>query len=670
MRVVISKSIGFLLLIVCSSGVLGVCQSNILPPDEEQYRRLLELIAREQHSQVIEEGKKLLKQYPRHYATYLQMAVSANASQQLPQLRAWFEGLASQEPVVPMAYTGVGITYELQQNYPTAVTYYRRCLDVLPEAEAVMVLLTRNYVLRQKKATEAQLYLKTFVAAHPDLASGYYGLGLYLGLTNQFDDALAALNRAIEINPNEPNFYYEKASTLSNAGRYLEALTALQICLQVVQREPRIDSEKAALGLLGTTYRRLGRITEASETLSRSLLVASATGDVTTEVFVLTQLGILYMRQAEYTKSLQAWQQAYALTQKNPKAGSPQRHLGSMGDIYYAIGNPTAAQQHYEEALALSIKNEDLVNQSSVLKSLGRFYTDQNELQQALSTYQQALGLAKRRQNKLIEVETLVALTDLQRQLKNFALGTEHGRAALQLARELNYIESEGDACNALGALHWQAGELGSAQEYFQTALMIPTERSSPRLIWQAHSGLAAVYEKKQQFELAREHYRKAVEVMEQVRAQLGADEQKTGFFQSKITVYERLVNVLARLAQQQPNQSYMAEAFHYAERARARTLLEALQGAVVKIEQQLDPDLLARQSALQNRLTQAEASLRALKPEDKEKLKVLGTQLNKTIEEYSAWQTEVRRRHPRLADLRYLEPLTVGQVQQLLKQK
>ena len=381
--------------------------------------------------------------------------------------------------------------------------------------------------------------------------------------------------------------------------------------------------------------------------------------------------------QNNYPQALEYWRQALEISKtiksrKAPIKTYPQHHIGGIGDVYYQLGDLSAAEQAYLEALTLSVEVKDEENQSSVLQSLGDLYTRQGKLSEALNVSQQALALGEKNNNRANQLGALNSLSALYRQMG------EAGKAMEYVQRSLKILEGrpnplwEGESFNNLGLLHLRFNELPQALSAFKRTLTIDPSTMSPGVVWQAHSGLADAYFQLGQLDKAREHYQQAIEVMESVRARLGGEAEKASFFQDKIEVFKKQVAVLLDPRLKSVGMDRAAEAFNYAERARARALFDLLAEAKIDVEQNVAPDLLKRKQELQGRISQLTAQLikeRSQEPakQDKTKIAELDKSLNQADADLGDWLRELRGRNPRYAALKYPQPTTLPATQRLL---
>ena len=213
----------------------------------------------------------------------------------------------------------------------------------------------------------------------PNDAAALSRLGTVYDLMNRPDDAIAAYQKAIDIQPGDYRnyldfglFYYYRgryreaenlmrrvtvraprltvghgnlAAILSDQGRYSEAETELLTSLGIKETQP-------ALNNLGFLYRYIGRDNDALQYFQKSLAVGPAT------VILYLNLGDTYRHLGRDRDAREYYQRGSALAQRelavNPRAFLSRSYLA----LFWArLGDPNQAQ--YEMAQALSISPEN-----------------------------------------------------------------------------------------------------------------------------------------------------------------------------------------------------------------------------------------------------------------------------------------------------------------------
>jgi tetratricopeptide (TPR) repeat protein len=128
---------------------------------------------------------------------------------------------------------------QLDQSANTAVTELQAALAALPETDnnrgLVLARLGEAYELTEKYADAVTTYQQA-VAAKPDPAS-YNNLGNSLARTGKVDEALAAYQKAIELDPTNTAMYWRNfAVGLYNSGRIKESVEPLK---RATEADPR-----------------------------------------------------------------------------------------------------------------------------------------------------------------------------------------------------------------------------------------------------------------------------------------------------------------------------------------------------------------------------------------------------------------------------------------------
>lgn len=663
---------------------LGQPDSNRLPANEH-YNLILRLMARQDNAQAFEEGRKLIARAPSFEHTYGWFAIAASRAQRLDEAQTFLEAQLANTPPNPLAYFGIGLICQQRKDLPSAIEYFQRSLRALPEHERAYYMLVNAWRdLKQPQASEA--FLKSALAAQPQNASAHYGLGYHYFQHQQADAALAELETAITLNALLADAYVAKALVLSSRGRYAEALPAIQQGLQVAEAKQDEERQRTILALQSRTELQLGFYAEALSTLSKTLALAQKVGDQYIEENSLSQIASVNYRQDNYAQAEHYWRQALAIARQLKVGGFASYHLGNLGELRYRLGDIPGALDFYQQALDSAVLPRDLRNRIDVLMSIGGIRAVQRNFKEAAAIFEEALPLAQQLKSPSLQATGFNSLAELYAQSGDFLKALVAVQQAVKLAQESSTPALLGRSLNNLGAIRLRLGEVSLSLQARQEALVVGESKNSPLTVWQAQVGLAICYEKLGQPDQALKHYRKAIEVMERVRAQLSGEEEKAGFFQDKNEAYKQLIALL--LAPPRPTTAAItaggdqatrrrdeAEAFHYAERARARAFLDLLAEAKVNLDQDLAPDLLARRQELQKQISQLNSQLlkeRAQESakQDQAKIAELEKGLGRAEADESEWRREARRRNPRYADLKYPEPLTLVETQQMLDER
>jgi CHAT domain-containing protein/Tfp pilus assembly protein PilF len=633
-------------------------------------------VAQDKYEQAIAESKVLLEAFPNYHNAYLTLALAAMESGQLDATRNWLELRLASVPTRPTAYVGLALLCNVKRDFGGAIENYLHYFNEVQRDDQVTELLASDYFFG-KKGTDGEGYFKSRLTTESTRASGHLGLGVLYAFMDRRSEALANLDQVIALDPHNLISVYYKSIVLGRAGRYSEAVETLLVCLPLLQANPDDSRQRLVLNQLGGLYWRAGNYYEAETTLNRVVALTRAAGDMRGEERALSQIATVNFLQSRYPEAMEYWRQALEVSKlvnslRTKLKSHPQRHIGSIGDAQFQLGDLAAAEQSYLESLSLSVEAKDEGNQSSVLQSLGDLYVQQGKLSEALATEEQALALGEKSGDISNQLGALNSLSALHRQMGDTS------KALLYVERALKILEKRNDPLwltesqNNLGLLYLRSGDNTNALSAFEKTLAMDSKLVTPRVMWEAHSGAATANIQLGNLEQARQHYERATDVMENVRAGLGGEQDKAGYFADKIDVYKRLVSLLLSPRINKGNSPNTAIAFHQVERARARAFLDLLAEAKVQVEPNATPELLKRRQELQQHISQLTTQLikdRApeVDKQNQKKIVELERGLDKADAELLEWLRELRRRNPRYAALKYPEPITLSETQRML---
>lgn len=165
-------------------------------------------------------------------------------------------------PMEPRAYYSLGLAYQFRRRYNEALDSFRKAAQVDPSYikafYAQGVLLNRMGQLNEavesfRKAISIQN------ADADDLSKAYAGLGLAFYKQNNFDQAIGAYTKAVELYPRNDDAWYNLAKTYADKKDYKNSVDALR---KATELEPR---NHKYLSALAEKYNRLGNYSQAAQ---------------------------------------------------------------------------------------------------------------------------------------------------------------------------------------------------------------------------------------------------------------------------------------------------------------------------------------------------------------------------------------------------------------------
>lgn len=631
-------------------------------PTADRFLNILTALGKKEYARAVADSEALIRDDPAFPLTYEKLVQAAQRGGQLDQAQTFFNSqLATNNPRVQF---GLGLIHRERGEVAAAIEQYRQCLQLLPEFVPAYIALVNAYGALDR-LSEAE----PFILSLPRTASSRYGLSYLRYTQRRYDDAIELSEQALLIDPHLSESYKTKALSLYARGRNADARQAAQVLLQKVTEPEKIELRLSGLQIAGLTAGVLGDRADGIAELNSAYRGAVAVGNLEMEERIHSQLAYLYDLQKDCVQSLQHAKAALALG-REIKSRYVGRYVGNLGGVYACLGDMTEAINYYNQALEISAdpKSPDSSNLVSLLTNIAE--ANLSNYAEALPLLERALVVSQSITNRTMEMRVRLALGALYQQNGASVKALEQTKAALQLAQQTGVAVPEGNTWNQLGAIHFSMLAIDQAMDAHQHALTIGEQTNTPQVVWQALAGLAAIDAKLGKVEQAVQHYREAIDTIEDVRRRIGISEDRASFFADKVNIYEKLIGLL--IASKGNGKDSAAEAFHYVERARARAFLDLLAEARVEVEQNAGSVLTKRQQELQQRISQLTTQLlkeRSQETSKQDKLKIaeLEKALSHADVELADWLRELRRLNPHYAALKYPEPITLETAQRML---
>jgi tetratricopeptide (TPR) repeat protein len=478
-------------------------------------------------------------------------------------------------------YSYIGDAYKDEQNYGTAHEWYTRAADtnflsasvyskifslggeyagkerinelvklveIIEQDDPVAPILYNTYrdasyqfsIVDNTK--EAIGYLKKAIALKPELQAAKIDLAYeYFKAGNKTD----AITTAIDVTTAEP-FNYSAWLALSyfyeTSGDLNKALDAYQKCIAVR------PAEKAAIyNLIGSMFKNSEKWQEAMEYFKNAI-------EEKPLVTYYENLKSVHEKMNNDEQMIETTQQLA----KHPDAINQYKYYNQLGIYFYQTQNYTEAVKYYQAAIGM--KGEDSV----LYENIGLNFEAAHELSKAEEAYQKAAFLEKekgtyhnrvgyfyytqafkhdtegKKQNYLSKaIEWYLKANEREPQnityISNTALAYEKCNLFAEAANWYQKVlEIEPHNTNILlwaGFCSYKAGKYEGAITHFNFAIEL--EPWSVLL----YDHLGYVYELQQNYAIAEETYRKALNAMDQYKEKVSADSLKADYFHNRIGV-------------------------------------------------------------------------------------------------------------------------------------
>ncbi|HEX3555082.1 MAG TPA: CHAT domain-containing tetratricopeptide repeat protein [Thermoanaerobaculia bacterium] len=460
--------------------------------------------------------------------------------------------------------------------------------------------------------------------------------------------------------------------------------------------EAHIQSNLCALD------RQVGELETALACFQKNLPLFQQIGAVAQEAAILSYLGGIYDDLDRLDEAQASYQQALDLWRSMGDRDGEASMLNNLGTIHRELGEWQEALHFYNQSWEILIDLDDRSLTGTVLNNLGVAYNVLGKQQRALVFLQSALKLYRDADLRSRQIVTLNNLGTAWRGLGNWEKALVFHQQAFELARSLSDVQQQANSRARLAEVHLDRGDPTAALRELDAVVLLLGEKGSHSLriktlhlrgraltladharealpaLQQALKGrrelhdpageaetLDALAEAERSLGLtadALSHTQEAVDLVEQMRsAFLGAPDLRASFLAARRRSFSLLIDLLMARHTADPGKGYDQAAFQISERARARSLLDALRaGGAGPTASTASPSSLAQRSALLHRLSVTAYQRRQASGGAAEALE---KEIDQTLTEIDNVEGEIRQSDPHFKALSAPPPVSPEEV-------
>ena len=285
-----------------------------LAPNQAENHATLAALLQAQGSlpEALREYERAAKLQPQKLEYEVKRAIVMGLMGQREQAESELRRILSQEPTLALPYHELALSHERQGQATEALETARRAVELEPDSATYLCTLAR-LLRRDGQLEEALRHLRQAVEADPLEPLVYYELGQVMAARREDGRALAAYQRALELEP-RAEFYREAATVLARRGRFTDAIASLQAALAQ-------DPDQAEWrNQYGELLEQQGNLAQAQDEYRRAIRLEPR------HPLYHRNLGVLLKKQARYDEAVESLQKALQL---KPDYADAYRHLTS-----------------------------------------------------------------------------------------------------------------------------------------------------------------------------------------------------------------------------------------------------------------------------------------------------------------------------------------------------
>lgn len=445
----------------------------------------------------------------------------------------------------------------------------------------------------------------------------------------------------------------------SMQSRQEEARRFFDESIRLAEETGDVDTIPGVINNIAITHRRQGRFREAESLFARAFELARRVDDLETVANAQGNLAIVLAQQGQLTEALMAHDQALALLERHGRADNRARALSNIGELYRLLGDFEQAKQHFERAKALSEQSRFSPSTALTLHGMASVKRDEGDFAGALETFHRGLALAEQ-----IGDERTVGMMLHGIGLTNFLAG-DRATARTTFDRVAAIAEKQGDRellAIALGMLAELSDDANEALTLVQRSVVLSVEMDLPERRWNSLNGLSRALRRLGRSAEAKEALEQSIAIVEEQRRAVPGDAISQQLaFELMVRPYHEMVGLLIE-------DGDFAGAFDYAERAKARALLDVLRYGRPDIADVLTESERAKEEELAAQLAERNRSYRealvAGRGTAEQAAKVHEARL-----QYDAFMNTLYGAHPQLRiEAGEITPVRAGEVAELLR--
>lgn len=683
------------------------------------YSRLLNLMKLGSYEEVISGCKNVIlkdSSFCRAYELLIQtsseLSEKSTLGNKLEQTIQFFQELKEDNPNNFYYLYGLGLAYKYGKNYPRAKENLEKSISLGADFWEVYEELI-PYCEDKEELENEIVFFGEKIKQYPENFYLYQGLGYLHFWLDDYGPSLKYFQQALRLQKRRRNreaeakcLYYlaylymylnnypqsyesiEHSIKISREieDRYCEAQSlellsfihldsgdydrAFELCSSAFSISKEISNKKLkmqCLRTLGIIHMEKGNFSKAQEYIEKSSIFYKDLCERQRLGICLYWMTILHQEKGDFSKALECSKQGLQIAQQLGFKTGEAFHLAAMGDIYFSLGNYEKALKFNKQALVISETYIGKWSREECFNTIGYVYLEMKQNQKALEYFKQALNYIRRIGHKREEAGCLYNIGFAYFKMDNYPEALNYFLKSLQHADQSGKKAIKGINFNRLGDLYSQMHDCLKSEQYYSKALGIGKEIGHPNIIWEAYSGLGTIFACRKRYEEAVDYYKKAIEVIEGLRSQILVTEYSSGFFKSKISIYEQLVNLLYELHRLNPTGGYGQDCYYFAEKAEARAFLDDLQEARIDFGTfPSSPEQKDEIEGLSRKISHVLTDLNSSRLSRKERI-ALWNELEKTEDELQRLIEIVRREHSNYTNTVYLEPLRFEAVKNTL---
>ncbi len=398
-----------------------------------------------------------------------------------------------------------------------------------------------------------------------------------------------------------------------------------------------------ALGNLSAVYSIIGDLAQASECLEKSLAIGQKLHDNRLISNAYGNMAINHARQGDYVHALALFQKTRDLLQSGSDKRALAGNLNNIGNVYLWQGDLDQAQDHFQKELSLATEAGLKPLVAVAWMGLGRVAEFRGDLRAAIGNYEKSLAVLNETGNKPFAASDLTYIGSAYSFLGDYKKSVEYFQKGLEIQRSIGAASEGVLTMGRIAEAYNRGGDFAKAADVAAEGRRLAEAAGLREALWRADLQAGRAAQGAGDNAKAETRYRDAIATIEALRQGVaGTESEQESSFEDKVEPYSRMAGLLADTGRG-------AEAFEFAERAKARVLLDVFQNGRAELPALMTAEERQKDRTLRMRLASLSAQLaRARRTNAAAQVLQFTAELKNARLEYDGFENELAARHPR----------------------
>ena len=471
--------------------------------------------------------------------------------------------------------------------------------------------MSKNEFPKAEQAFSLSLKVSEAANNQAGAAAALRNLGGVSGVQGKFDKALEYFQKAAaayETLGDDGGLAYALrgiGNVESIFGNYEKSLAAFQRSLALFEKTGDKAGQSTINSSLNAVYQNVGDFERALEYGNRALAVAREIGDKNTIGMSLSNLANVKNSLGDHRSSLQLNEEALEIFEQIDQSERIALTLNNIGNTYLRQNDFVVAEDYFRRGLALREKIGDRDGIARSNFKLGELKVAQENYAAALPFLKRAVELRETEAKDPANLAAALSLTgDVYFRQNDFPKAKDFYERALTLADSVGDKETTAAILVSAARFNLENGERDAATAKIRRAIEIAAALNLRETLWEAQTLAGEIWLAANDKTRARQSFEAAIKTVEDARLLIaGGERERQRFFEGKIKPYHALVELLI-------GEKKNEEAFAFAERAKARVLLDVLQTGRAQLSKAMTAPEQEQEAKLRSRIYTANNQL------------------------------------------------------------